>query len=218
MEGECMERPGRIEAALFDFDGTLCDTEVHNTALLRDIFYGMGVPVTEEDLLGLAGGDDYLTVPPLLERYDARGTLEDYMRERDECYRTYHEADLAPEPGSLTLLEELRGHGVRVGLVSTTVSRCILTALNRLGMTGYFDAVICGDLVRRRKPAPDPYLAALDLLDASPSRAVVFEDSPTGIASGRAAGCYVFGYRGGSLEQNVSSADEVLDTFEGLEL
>ncbi len=213
-----MGRPERIEVALFDFDGTLCDTEKHNIALIRDVFYDLGVPVTEEDLLGLTGGDDDVTVPPLLERYGARDMLGDYMRERDECYRTYREADLVPEPGSLTLLEELRARGVRVGLVSTTVSRCILTALNRLSMTGYFDALICGDLVRRRKPAPDPYLAALDLLGADPARAVVFEDSPTGIASGRAAGCYVFGYRGGSLEQNVSGADEVLDTFEGLEL
>jgi len=85
-------------------------------------------------------------------------------------------------------------------------------------MTSLYDAIVCGDMVERFKPDPQPYQRAMGFLDADPARTVVFEDSPTGIASARAAGTYVIGYRGGSLSQDTSEADESIDTFEGFSL
>ena len=82
-----MARPGRIEAVLFDFDGTLCDTESKNLELVDDILHGMGVSVTRAELMSLAGGDDRVTLPPLLEKYGAGGRIEEYERERDGCGR-----------------------------------------------------------------------------------------------------------------------------------
>ena len=54
---------------------------------------------------------------------------------------------------------------------------------------------VCGDEVPSGKPAPDPYLRAAELLSVSPRECLVVEDSMTGIASGRAAGCHVLGIR-----------------------
>lgn len=213
-----MARPERVEAALFDFDGTLCDTEHENLLLVGEILRGMGADVPFEVLQTLSGGEDRVTVPPIMERYGARGTIDDYERVRDGCYRTYSEGDLVLEPGATDLLAALRARGTKLALVSTTVSRCILTAFNRLGLLPYFDVVVCGDMVSRCKPDPEPYLTALDRLGVGPERAVVFEDSPTGIAAAKAAGCYVMAYSGCSVEQDVSAADEVADSFVGFEL
>ena len=213
-----MGRPEAIEAVLFDFDGTLCDTEDSNIDLVRGILRQMGAPVTDDELTSLAGGDDRVTVPPLLEKYGAAGTIDDYERERDECYRTYSEGALVLEPGARELVASLRSRGIAVGLVSTTVARCIVTALDRLRALDLFDVIVCGDMVARRKPNPDPYLRALELLGVSAEHAVVVEDSPTGIAAGHAAGCYVIAYDGCSLVQDVSAADEVVSSYVGLSL
>lgn len=213
-----MGRPQGLRAALFDFDGTLCDTEGHNLRLVQEVLAGMGAQVPLSVLEGLAGCEDRVVVPRLMAEYGATGTIEEYERRRDGCYRTYSEADLVPEPGAVELLEGLRERGVKVGLVSMTVSRSVLTALNRLGMLSLFDAVVCGDMVSARKPSPVPYRAALALFGVAPADAVVVEDSPTGIAAGRAAGCHVIAYTGASIRQDVSAADEVTDTFVGLEL
>ena len=213
-----MARPERIDAVLFDFDGTLCNTEVENIRLVQGVLRQMGAEVSREELEVLTGGEDRVTVPPILERHGVEGTIDDFEHLRDECYRTYAEANLVLEPGSLELLDGLRARGVKVGLVSMTVARCILTGAARLGILNRFDAIVCGDMVLRRKPAPDPYLRAAELLGIDPAHCVAVEDSPTGIASAKAAGCHVIAYTGCDIVQDVSAADEVIDSFVGLEL
>lgn len=213
-----MARPARIDAVLFDFDGTLCNTEVENLRLVQGVLRQMGAEVPMSELEVLTGGEDRRTVPPILERYGVAGTIDDYERLRDNCYRTYAEADLALEPGALELLDDLRARGVKVGLVSMTVARCILTGVARLGILDRFDAIVCGDMVERRKPAPDPYLRAAELLGVEPGACVAVEDSPTGIGSAKAAGCYTIAYTGGGIVQDVSAADEATGSFVGLRL
>ena len=56
-----------------------------------------------------------------------------------------------------------------------------------------FAVTIAGDEVAHRKPAPDIYLAICEALGSEPVRTAVLEDSPTGVAAARAAGCYVIG-------------------------
>jgi beta-phosphoglucomutase-like phosphatase (HAD superfamily) len=54
-----------------------------------------------------------------------------------------------------------------------------------------FSVTVCGEDVRRGKPDPEPYMVAADRLGVPAAGCVVLEDSPTGIASARAAGCPV---------------------------
>lgn len=209
-----MARPSDITAALFDFDGTLCATEEKNLELVGQILHDMGCDATEEELFSLCGGDDRVIIPPILARHGCTGSIEEYEERRDGCYRTYAESDLELEPGARELICDLRARGVAVGLVSTTVARCILTALDRLRALDLFDVVVCGDMVSRRKPDPEPYQRALELLGVDdPARAVVFEDSDNGTASGRAAGCYVVGYASHAQMQRLEDADEIIDSF-----
>lgn len=211
-----MARPERIDAVLFDFDGTLCDTERHNLVLVREVLEELGVAIPDGELFALSGGDDRVVIPPLLEKYDSAYTIDDYERLRDYCYRTYAEADLELEPGAREIVEGLRARGIAVGLVSTTISRCILTALNRLRALDLFDVMICGDMVSRCKPDPEPYLRALELLGVEAGRTMVFEDSEAGVAASRAAGCYTIGCTRCAIGQDLSSADELIDSFMGI--
>lgn len=213
-----MARPERIDAVLFDFDGTLCDTERHNLVLVREVLEQLDVPISEQELHALSGGDDRVLVPPILERHGSPYTIDDYERLRDHCYRTYSEADLELEPGARELIEGLRERGVAVGLVSTTIARCVLTALNRLRATDLFDVMVFGDMVTRCKPDPEPYRRALEFLGVDAAHAVVFEDSSTGVAAGQAAGCHTFGCTRCAIGQDLSAADELIDTFVDLRL
>jgi beta-phosphoglucomutase-like phosphatase (HAD superfamily) len=61
-------------------------------------------------------------------------------------------------------------------------------ATERLGLRALFGAIVTGDEVARRKPAPDLYLEAARRLGADPARSIAIEDSGPGVAAARAAG------------------------------
>jgi len=95
-------------------------------------------------------------------------------------------------PGAAELVDELRGR-VRVAVASNTPHRLVAGALASAGLAHLFEVVVTGDQVAEPKPSPDVYLRACELLGAEPSRSIGLEDSPTGVASARAAGMFVIG-------------------------
>lgn len=215
-----MPRPSHIACALFDLDGVVVDSEpLHARHNLR-VFHAMGVPATYEDCISLAGKSGVTEIPAICRAYGHDLSLADFtaagaaLGERE----AYLDPNLAVYDGLRELLAWLRAAGVRLGLVSTTVSARVLTCLNRFLLVGAFDVIVTGDMVTRRKPDPEPYLTGMRLLGAAPEATVVFEDSATGVAAGKAAGAYVFGVCASEVPQDVSAADERLDSYVGLSL
>ncbi len=83
-----------LEAALFDFDGTLCDTERLNTELAYRNLRSLGVELPFDEAAALlVGASDDDVVPGMLERAGSSATFEDYARLQDWCMPTYRDAD-----------------------------------------------------------------------------------------------------------------------------
>jgi len=99
-------------------------------------------------------------------------------------------AGLVWRPGAAELLAELRLAGVPMALVTATRRHLVEVALQTIGR-GHFGAVVAGDEVDETKPHPLPYRTAAALLGVDVRRCVAIEDSPTGVASARAAGAAV---------------------------
>ncbi len=220
-----MARPEVIDCVLFDCDGVLVDSEPVSARRLVKVFAALGVPATFDDAMTLCGTDGVKETPLVAAKYGMELTSDELdakqteMREEGLLPATiYLDADLQPIDGIRELLVRLRDSGVRTGLVSTTCSAHILTLLNRFGLTGLFDVIVCGDMVNRRKPNPEPYRTAMGFLGVEPGRVVVVEDSPTGISAGVASGAYVLGFTGSSVVQDVSAAAEVLPSFAAFDL
>jgi HAD superfamily hydrolase (TIGR01509 family) len=86
------------------------------------------------------------------------------------------------------LIAALSDVGVPTAIASTSPASWVVPAAERIGLGGFFQAIVTGDEVKRRKPAPDVYLEAARRIGAEPSRTVAIEDSAPGIAAARAAG------------------------------
>jgi HAD superfamily hydrolase (TIGR01509 family) len=93
----------------------------------------------------------------------------------------------------VALLDALRAAGVPVGLVSNSRRGFVERGLCAAGLDGAFAVIVTAEEVARPKPAPDAYVAAAVALGAAPSACAVLEDSPTGVAAGRAAGALTIG-------------------------
>jgi beta-phosphoglucomutase-like phosphatase (HAD superfamily) len=86
------------------------------------------------------------------------------------------------------LLLALDEAGIPTAIASTAPSRWVMPAAERIGVHSLFRAIVTGEEVARRKPAPDVYLEAARRLGVDPARAVAIEDSGPGIAAAKAAG------------------------------
>jgi HAD superfamily hydrolase (TIGR01509 family) len=181
-----------LRAVLFDMDGLLVDSEPLWFEVERLVMARLGGQWGEADQQALIGGSLDRTVSWLLAKAATpeKASREDVARWLvAEMAALILARGLPLQPGAGPLLAGLAAAGVPYALV-TASSRPVMDAV--LQVTGLsFGVTVCGEDVRRAKPDPEPYLLAAARLGAPPAGCVVLEDSPTGVASARAAGCPV---------------------------
>jgi HAD superfamily hydrolase (TIGR01509 family) len=182
------------DAVLFDCDGTLMDTEPCWSAALAELFARNGVPWKPEDKAHYMGG----TVRAMADR--AANVFGDTSRADvlemellDLVVESVDGSVATPLlPGALELLTTL-GSLVPTAVVSNSPRRVLDIVLERGGLSPLVRFTVAAEDPPRPKPAPDPYLMACAHFGVSASRCLAVEDSPTGLASARAAGLFTVG-------------------------
>jgi HAD superfamily hydrolase (TIGR01509 family) len=175
---------------LFDLDGTLVDSSGLHDAAFRTV-----LAPKHPDLLA---GFDYrevagLPTPAALMQI---GVAQDDIQCLAVAKQAYYRGSLAnlkPMPGAKEALKLLQDRGARIAIVSSASRESALKALAATQLAPFAAVVIAAEDVAAAKPAPDPFLAALDHFGARPSDSIAIEDAPSGIASARAAGLKVIG-------------------------
>ena len=181
---------GLPAAVIFDFDGIVLDSETPEYESHRRIYARHGVTLTVDEWCGVIGtwseGHDEQWFVRLCERSAQAPARDEYFAERRRIFDAIVPAD--PMRGVPELLAALRRAAIPAAIASSAPARWVIGAVERLGIRPLFDAVVTGDEVARRKPAPDVYLEAARRLGADPARSVAIEDSAPGITAARAAG------------------------------
>lgn len=188
-----MQTTTDLAAVLFDMDGTLVDSEKVWTIALYELADKLGGRLSDRaraDMVGTNMSRSMVILHedlglPLDDTTGSVGWLEDRMGE-------LFAEGLVWKPGAHDLLTAVRDAGVPAALVTATRRRLVEKALTTIGRD-FFTAVVCGDDIPETKPDPAPYRHAAQLLGADPAHCVAIEDSPTGLASARGAGCVVLG-------------------------
>ena len=178
------------DAVLWDMDGTLVDTEPYWIAAETELVVAHGGTWTYEDGLALVG-NSLLVSGEILVRRSGIDLTPAQVVDALLARMVVTVRGSAPfRPGARELLLACVEAGIPNALVTmswTSLSDAFLASLPQ----GTFAAVVTGDQVEHGKPHPEPYLTMAARLDVDPARCVVLEDSPTGVASGQAAGCAV---------------------------
>jgi HAD superfamily hydrolase (TIGR01509 family) len=177
-------------AVIFDFDGIVLDSETPEYESHRRIYERCGVTLTVDEWCGVIGtwseGHDEQWFTRLRERSTGAPARDAYFAERRRIFEEIVPVD--PMRGVRDLLTTLRGAGIPAAIASSAPARWVVGAVERLGIHPLFDAVVTGDEVAHRKPAPDVYLEAARRLGVDPARSIAIEDSGPGITAARAAG------------------------------
>ena len=182
------------DALVFDMDGLLLDTERIALRAFEEACREAGWPDPDLDVyarcIGGTGADEGAIL--------RAGYGPDFPWEavRDGWWRRYHEhvehRAVPVKPGVTELLSYCVDSGLPCALATSTRAALAQTKLSLAGLDGYFPVRVTGDMVRRGKPDPEPYLSAAERLGAQPERCWAFEDSTNGVRSAFAAGCAVF--------------------------
>jgi HAD superfamily hydrolase (TIGR01509 family) len=184
-----------ITALIFDFDGLILDTETAEIRSWQNIYAEYGYPFPHDEFIQIVGG--YGT-----SNFDAALYLQDLthgslnadslrLRHHNESVDAIRRSLILP--GVTNILTEAKRSQMNLAVASSSPHSWVDTHLTRLGLFQVFDKIICGDDVPpgRTKPKPDIFLKALEQLNVQADEAVVFEDSPHGVAAANAAGIAV---------------------------
>ncbi len=207
-------------ALILDFDGTMLDTEKAVYEAWREFYEREGQHLTTEDWLAAVGYVNGFDPRAHLEKLTGRGfhwpDADTWLSRRTLELVT----PLLPFPGVRALLENGTRLGYRIGCASNSSADWVLPGLERLGLRDFFQVVRTRETVTRHKPAPDLYLGALaDLGIADPAGSIAIEDSEPGVRAAKAAGLHIVAVPHAlTRHQDLSLADEVLDSLEGYEL
>jgi HAD superfamily hydrolase (TIGR01509 family) len=198
-------KPVALRALIFDVDGTLADTEEVHRQAFNAAFGAAQLPWEWSErryaeLLGVTGGKERivrhiasLALPPA-ESKAIRARVPEIHRDKTRIYSELVRAGRLPlRPGIARLLREARAQGLQLAIATTTSPENVEILLEAtLGREArdWFDVVVAGDDVERKKPFPDAYLSALRRLGCAPHQCVAFEDSAHGLRAARAAGIF----------------------------
>ena len=168
----------RVTTLLFDMDNTLFDLV---TAQIRSCH-----AVTE--FLGQDDGDELFScfLSPV-HGFESHENIRQYMAERKipqehfgqacRVYETEKLRHIAPYPGVPGTLAALRDRGLPMCIVTDAHSRDATLRLERIGLLPYFAGMVAYDMVRVKKPAPEPFLVALGMMQATPDTVLLVGDS-----------------------------------------
>lgn len=177
------------DAIFFDLDGTLIDSERLAIQAGQHAFGTLGHHDTQ-DLLHSLIGIDLPTASVMIRAAYPGIDLEELNTHWSASFDTAMQQNVPLKTGAHALVHDLASRH-RLALVTSSGREHALDKLERSGLLHAFRAVITREDVSATKPAPAPYLLAASLLDASPDRCLVFEDSEAGAEAGHRAGMRV---------------------------
>jgi len=173
-----------IKALLFDFDGTLLNT--------NDLIIQTFMHVLNERFPGQYSPKDCLKfLGPSLKQTmsDIAPGEEDAMIAKYRKYNELHHDELVTQyPDVVPTLEQLKAMGLKLAIVSTKRNGMIDRGLSVLGANHLFDVRIGTDDVKNVKPDPEPVLLALERLGVNKEEAIMIGDNSHDIEAGHNAG------------------------------
>lgn len=190
--------PAEPKAVLWDFDGTLVDTEPVWKSCERAILADHGFPHLAEEWETPIGISARVSAGMLAEAVgsdDAEALLADL---HDRVAGFLRRGQLPYLPGARELLTELGQRGTPAAIVTASSGFIVDAARDRL--PEHISFVITSDDVQQTKPHPEAYQLAMARLGVGPDEVVVLEDSAAGAQSALSAGAVVYAVPSAPIE------------------
>jgi len=175
----------KINTVLFDFDGTIMDTNDLIMKSWKNTFRILkGEDVSDEVILPTLGEPLELTMSRFFPDVPLQKCLD--------TYRSWHHDNFVELirmfPGMPELLEELKARGYKMGLVTSRLKYTTMLGVEKYDLGRFFDYILTADDTDKHKPDPAPILITLEKIGADPSESVMVGDTLLDMGCARNAG------------------------------
>jgi len=214
----------RPEAAIFDFDGVIVDTEPLHCAAFRRVLEPLGIAFTwDEYVETYMGFDDRDAFREAFRRHGRRlddGALSELIAGKSRRFQDLLREGVTAYPGTVALIVALHASGTPLAICSGALRTDIDPILDQLKIAHCFRHVVAADDVRKGKPDPEGYLLAYRRLSrthgpslAAPGRCLAVEDTPAGIEAAKRTGLSVLAVTNSYPAEALAQADAVTDSL-----
>ncbi|MEI6504145.1 MAG: HAD family phosphatase [Armatimonadota bacterium] len=204
-------------ALIFDVDGVVADTEVLNARASVLMFEELcGVAVQPEDFQPFIGHGDERYVEGVAEQYgvtlDTQAAVD---RRAENFFKLLQNEPLPAAPGVLEIVQAARQEReVKLAIATSGQKAKQFPVIEGTGLRlEWFDVVVTGDDVERKKPDPQIYRRTAERLGVPPERCVVFEDAPAGVQAAKAAGMACVAVTTSAPAEELQAADVVVESL-----
>ncbi len=209
------------ELIMIDVDGTLVDSVPDLAWCVDETMKQIGLPERGEAAVRnwVGNGVIRLVERALANDLDAPHDPELFDKAMpifDALYAENTSKRSMLYPGVQEGLDYLKSTGIKIGCITNKAERFTLPILNDLGIRDYFEIVISGDTLEKKKPDPLPLLHGAKELGANPENSLMLGDSTSDVKAARAADfaiiCMSYGYNHGADIRD-SNPDLVIDSM-----
>ncbi|HQT26818.1 MAG TPA: phosphoglycolate phosphatase [Burkholderiales bacterium] len=201
-----------VKAVMIDLDGTLLDTAQDLATAANLTLNELGHEKVDPEIVKTFIGKGVVNLMRKSFIASTEGEPEDMdavMDVFDRHYDAVVSKDSRPYPGVIEGLEAMKSSGFHLACITNKAERFTIPLLKDTGLYGYFEIVLSGDSLPKKKPDPMPLLHACRHFGIEPSEMLLIGDSVNDVQAARAAGCSVFcvpyGYNEGNDVRELDS-------------
>lgn len=182
----------KYKAVIFDLDGVICHTDRYHYLAWKQLADKIGVYFDEEINNRLRGVSRMASLEIILEGWKGTTFTEEekteLAEEKNDRYKELLKEMTANDLSAEVkyTLEQLRSSGILLSIGSSSKNARFI--LERIGLSGFFDAISDGNNITKSKPDPEVFLMAAEYLNVEPKSCLVVEDAKAGIDAARGAG------------------------------
>ncbi len=175
-----------MKAIIFDCDGTLVDTMPTHYVSWQETLAPYGLELSEERFYALGGWTSKAILELLANEAGIAIDTDEGARRKDATY-AHHLPFVQPIPEVLEIARAAKGN-IPIAVATGSSQSLCAAALQTVGISDWFDAVVCAEDVAHCKPAPDTFLEAARRLGVLPQDCLVYEDTDAGVEAAQRAG------------------------------
>ncbi len=180
----------QLKAILFDFDGTLVNSEPLHFRMWQQVLANYGVGLTVQQYQEYyAGVPTTLNAVDMVKRF-ALSVPHDVLSNAKKALTRAVVADsgFPLMPAVQETLAHFSRCGLKLGIVTGATRKNVDVILGVNSLDEYFSVIVSGEDISRNKPAPDCYLLAMEMLGVSKNECLAFEDTELGVRAAVSAG------------------------------